>query len=86
MYRYEHAFDGVLLNALLSVFQYQLYALHDLVIDDMLAIMFGVAALFRCMIGFSHVRRMLGLLMCVWLSFALWIDMLFWDKRCHVVC
>ena len=57
MYRYEHAFDGVLLNALLFFFfQYQLYALHDLVIDDMLAIMFGAAALFRSMIGFPHVR------------------------------
>ena len=52
MHRYEHAFDGVLLNALLFVFQYQLYALHDLEIDDMLAVMFRVAALFRCMIGF----------------------------------
>ena len=61
-------------------FKCQLYTLHDLVIEDMLV------ALFRCMIGFSHVRRMLGLLMCVWLSFALWIDMLLWDKRCHVVC
>ena len=45
MYRYEHAFDGVLLNALLFFFQYQLYALHDLVIDDMLAVMFGAATL-----------------------------------------
>ena len=56
MHRYEHAFDGVLLNALLCVFQYQLHALHDLVIDDMLAAMFGAVALFRCIIGFSHVR------------------------------
>ena len=56
MHRYEHAFDGVLLNDLLCVFQYQLYALHDLVFDDMLAAMFGATALFRCMIGISHVR------------------------------
>ena len=42
--------------------------------DDMLAAMFGVVALFRCMIGFPHVRCMLGFLLCVWLSFALWID------------
>ena len=45
MHRYEHAFDGVLLNVVLCVFQYQLNALHDLVIDDMLAVMFGAATL-----------------------------------------
>jgi len=46
MHRYEHAFDGVLLNVVLCVFQYhQLNALHDLVIDDMLAVVFGTAAL-----------------------------------------
>ena len=56
MHRYEHVFDGVLLNALLCVFQYQLYALHDLVIDDMIVVMFGAATLCKCMIGFSHVR------------------------------
>ena len=45
MHRYEHAFDGVLLNAVLCVFQLELNALHDLVIDDMLAVMFGAATL-----------------------------------------
>ena len=49
MRRYEHAIDGVLLNALLCVFQYQL---HDLVIDDMLVVMFRATALFICMIRF----------------------------------
>ena len=52
MHRYEHAFNGALLNALLCVFHSQLYALHDLVTDVMLAVMFGVSTLFRCMIGF----------------------------------
>ena len=41
--------------------------------DDMLAAMFGAVALFRCMIGFPHVRCMLGFLLYVWLSFV-WID------------
>ena len=29
---------------------------------------------FKCMIGFSYARWMLGFLVCVWFSFALWID------------
>ena len=31
--------------------------------DDMLAAMFRATTLFRCMIGFSHVRGMLGFLL-----------------------
>ena len=54
-------------NVLMLCFLYVLF-------DDMLAAMFGTAALFRCMIGFPHVRCMLRFLLCVWLSFALWMD------------
>ena len=36
-------------NVLILFFLYVLF-------DDMLATLFGVAALFRCMIRFSHVR------------------------------
>ena len=48
-------------NVLMPCFLYVL-------LDDMLA------TLFRCMIVFSYVRWMLGFLLHVWFSFALWID------------
>ena len=42
---------------------------------DMLAAMFEAAASFRCMMCFHMLDECYGFLMCIWLSFALWIDM-----------